>query len=136
MKSANRQFLVKVEGIDGYFATKSGGEVTADSNKVWDGGSLVPDVLTSPAEVGDVTCSRPYDRSRDQPVLDRLILQVGIWRTTVSVTPTDGSLNVMPGTKPRVYSNAALTGVREVEPDASSGDASDLELTFSVGAIS
>jgi hypothetical protein len=135
-KSANRQFLVKVEGIDGFFATKSGGEVTADSSKVWDGGSLKPSVLASPPEVGDVTCSRPYDRTRDQPMLDRLILMVSSWTTTVSVTPTDGALNVIPGTKPRVYSGALLTGVREVEPDASSGDASDLELTFAVEDIS
>jgi hypothetical protein len=135
-KAANRQFLVKVDGIDGYFATKSGGEVTADANKVYDGGSLVPDVLASPAEVGDITVSRPYDPDRDQPVINNALPQVGQWRTTISVTPTYGDLTAVRGVKPRVFSNALLVGLREPEPDASSGDAADLELTFAVGAAS
>ena len=138
MKAANRQFLVKIDGISGswpYWATKSGGEVTSDSNKVWDGGSLVPDVLASPAEVGDITIARPYDPDRDQPIINQLITQVGQWRTTISVQPTYGDLTAAK-VKPRVYSNALLTGVREPEPDASSGDGSDYELTFAIGAVS
>lgn len=137
-KAANRQFLVKIDGISGgwdYWATKSGGEITADSNKVWDGGSLVADVLASPPEVGDLTIARPYDPDRDQQILNQLITQVGQWRTTISVTPTYGDLTAAK-VKPRVYSNVLLTGVREPEPDASSGDASDYELTFAVGSAS
>lgn len=137
-KAANRQFLTKIDGISGgwdYWATKSGGEVTADSNKVWDGGSLIPDVLASPAEVGDLTIARPYDPDRDQPILNQLIQMVGQWRTTVSITPTTGDLRAA-GVKPRVFSNCLLTGVREPEPDASSGDAADYELTFAVGSAS
>lgn len=138
MKAANRQFLVKIDGISGswpYWATKSGGEITADSNKVWDGGSLVPDVLASPAEVGDITIARPYDPDRDHPVINQLITQVGQWRTTISIQPTYGDLTAAK-VKPRVFSNALLTGVREPEPDASSGDAADYELTFAIGAVS
>lgn len=137
-KAANRQFLIKIDGISGgwdYWATKSGGEVTSDSNKVWDGGSLVADVLASPAEVGDLTIARPYDPDRDQNILNNLITQVGQWRTTISITPTYGDLTAAK-VKPRVYSNVLLTGVREPEPDASSGDAADYELTFAVGSIS
>jgi hypothetical protein len=137
-KAANRQFLVKIDGIDGgwpYWATKSGGEVTADSSKVFDGGSLVPDVLASPAEVGDVTIARPYDPDRDQPIINNLKSQVGQWRTTISVTPTYGDLSAA-RVKPDVYSNALLTGMRLPEPDASSGDAADFELTFSVASLS
>lgn len=137
-KAANRQFLTKVDGISGgwdYWATKSGGEVTADSNKVWDGGTLVPDVLASPAEVGDLTVARPFDPDRDQPILNQLISQVGFWRTTVSIQPTYGDLTAA-RVKPRVFSNCLLVGVREPEPDASSGDAADYELTFAVGSAS
>lgn len=137
-KAANRQFLVKIDGATNgweYWATKSGGEVTADSNKVWDGGSLIADVLASPAEVGDLTIARPFDPDRDQPMLNQLILVVGQWRTTISVQPTYADLTAA-RVKPRVFSNSLLTGVREPEPDASSGDASDLELTFAVGSAS
>lgn len=137
-KSANRQFLVSIAGINGYgyWASKSGGEVTADSSKVFDGGTLVPDVLASPPEVGDITITRPYDPERDQPIINMLLGQVGNWRTTISVTPTYGDLSVVRGVKGRTYANCLLTGVREPEPDASSGDASDYELTFAVGSAS
>lgn len=137
-KAANRQFLTKIDGATNgweYWATKSGGEVTADSNKVWDGGSLVADVLASPAEVGDLTIARPFDPDRDQPLLNQLLNLVGQWRTTISVQPTYADLTAA-RVKPRVYSNALLTGIREPEPDASSGDAADFELTFAVGSAS
>lgn len=137
MKAAKRQFLVAVDGINGnrpYFAQKSGGEVTSSATKVWDGGSLTPDVIAAPAEAGDLTLTRPYDPESDQDLLNRLVLLVGQWRTTVSIQPTAGDLSASK-VKPRVYPDALLTGVREPETDASSGDAADYQLTFSVGAI-
>lgn len=134
MKAAQRQFLVTVDGITGTFASKSGGEVTSDATKVWDGGSTQPDVIASPAEVGDLTVTRPYDPERDQDVLNQLVTLVGQWRTTVSTQPLHGDMRAV-SVKPRVYPNALLTGVREPEVDASSGDAADYELTFAVGAV-
>lgn len=135
MKAAQRQFLCTVVGISNTFASKSGGEVTSDATKVWDGGATQPDVIAAPAEVGDITLTRPYDPERDQPILDRLINLVGQWRTTVSVQPLGSDMRVVRGVKPRVYPNALLTGVREPESDASSGDSADYELTFAVGAV-
>jgi hypothetical protein len=132
-KSSARQFLVKVAGIDGYFMTKSGGSISADANKVYDGGSLVPDVLAGPAEADNVTVSRAYDPTRDATLLARLRRDVGRFTTTVSVTPTDRDL-VAVGT-PVVYSNALLVGVTEPDSDASSGDAATYELEFAVGSF-
>lgn len=132
-KSSQRQSLVKVSGIDDYFATKSGGNISADTSKVYDGGSLTPDVLAGPAEADNITVSRPYDLQRDEPVLKRLRRMVGTWTTTVSVTPTDADL-VAVG-QPQVYSNAVLTGLTEPEVDASSGDAKTYELEFAVGSF-
>lgn len=132
-KSAQRQFLVKVGGIDELYASKSGGNISADTNKVYDGGSDVPDVLAGPAEADNITVSRPYDLARDEPVLKRLRKQVGKWRTTISVTPTDGDLIAIGS--PQVYPSALLVGLTEPETDASSGDASTYELEFAVGAF-
>jgi hypothetical protein len=135
-KAAKRQFLTRIDGIAGewpYWANKSGGEVTASSNKVYDGGTLTADVLASPAEVGDLTISRPFDPDRDHDLCTSLIGLVGQWRTTISMQPTYGDLSAA-RVKPRVYSNCLLTGVREPESDASSGDAADFELTFAVGS--
>lgn len=134
MKAAQRQALVKVDGIEGYWATKSGGEISSSANKVYDGGSLRPDVIASPPEVGDITVTRPYDPIRDQEVINQLKARVGQWVTTISVSPTETDLRVAK-VKGDTYPNALLTGLRLPEWDASSGDAADYELTFAVGSI-
>lgn len=128
MKAAQRQFLVKVTGIDGYFSSKSGGDVEGDVTTVYDGGSLKPEKLGGPAAPGQVTVGRPYDPERDAPVLRRLRGIVNRWRTTVSVQPTDGDLT--PIGPPTVYANALLVRVSDPEHDAESGDAARLELVF------
>lgn len=133
MKAAQRQGLVKVSGIDGYFMTKSGGNLSADTTKVYDGGSLTPDVLSSPAEADNVTVSRAYDDARDGNTLKRLRQQVGRLRTTVSVTPTNEDLVAIG--EPTVYPNALLVGLTDLEVDASSGDAQTFELEFAVGTV-
>lgn len=130
MKSSARQFLVKVEGVEGFWAQKEGGNVSADSSKVYDGGSLKPEVITNPAEAEDVTVTRPFDVDRDQDVATRLLPLVGSWETTVSITPTDADL-VAAG-PPRVYPRARLTGVNEPEVDASSGDPAMIGLVFAI----
>lgn len=129
-KSSARQFLVKVEGVDGYWSTKSGGTVTAESTKVYDGGSLKPDIITNPPTAEDVSVTRPYDPQRDDEVIRQLLQLVGSWGTTVSVTPTDADLVAV--APPRVYSDARLVGVVEPEVDSSSGDAAMVGLTFSI----
>jgi len=132
-KSSQRQFLVKVSGIDGYFMTKSGGNISADTTKVYDGGEEVPDVLASPPEADNVTCSRGYDYNRDGALLRSLRRQVGRFSATVSVTPTDRDL--IASGDPTVYPKALLVGLTEPDVDASSGDVSTFELEFAVGAF-
>jgi hypothetical protein len=134
VKAAKRQFLVKVDGIDGYWAGKSGGDITADTNKVYDGGSRRPDVISSPPNADDVVCTRPYDPLRDQVMINQLKERVGTWRTTVSVSPTEADLTVA-RVAGDVYSDALLIGLVSPEVDASSGDAAEVELTFAVGAV-
>jgi hypothetical protein len=134
VKSAARQFLWGVDGISGPFAQKSGGEVTSDATKVRDGGALTADVIAAPPEVGDVTLTRPYDPERDQPIIDVLLTRVGQWRTTITGQPLTADMRAA-RVKPRVYPDALLTGVREPESDADSGDAATYELTFAVPTV-
>jgi hypothetical protein len=131
-KASQRQFLVRVSDIPDYFMTKSGGNITSSANKVYDGGRIDPDVISSPAEAADVTVSRAYDPFRDGPLLADLRRRVGRFRATVSVTPTDEDLSAI-GT-PVVYSSALLIAVNEPDFNAASGDAATFELTFSIGA--
>lgn len=134
MKAAKRQFLVKVDGIDGYWSKKTGAELKSAVNKVYDGGSLVPDVIAAPAEVADIVLARPFDPDRDQAVMNLLKRRVGQWTTTISVTPTEADLTVasVPGD---TYPNALLIALTPPEADASSGDSAEVSLTFSVGSV-
>lgn len=125
-----RQQLVEVEGFPGYFATKEGGEVEAESSQVWDGGVLKPETMAGPATTGNVTVARPYRPAVHGPILKRLAKQVGRYRTTVSVFDTDPDLG--PVGEPVVYANALLVRLARPEADASSSDASTFELEFAV----
>lgn len=130
MKSAQRQFLIKVSGIDGYFTTKSGGGISANTSKAYDGGSLIPDVLSGPAEVENVTVSRAYDYGRDHALIKRLRQKVGSWVTTVTITPTDRDLVAL--ADPTVYSDALLVRLTDPDSDAGSGDIANFELEFAI----
>lgn len=131
MKSAQRQFLVKVTGIRGYFASKTGGNLSSDSSKVYDGGDDQPDVMAGPAEVDNITVSRAYDYERDSEILQSLRERVGRWQTTVSVTPLRRDMTAL--RRPTIYPDAMLVGLTEPEVDASSGDAATYELEFAIG---
>lgn len=129
--SAQRQALIKVEGIDGFFAQKTGGEVGSDTNKGWDGGSRTPQIVAAPPETGDVVVTRPFDPDLHQDLVENLKRRVGTWETTLSITPTYTDLTAAKA-KPTVHPKALLTNVRAPEYDASSGDIADFELTFAV----
>lgn len=132
-KSSQRMFLVKVGGVDGYFQTKTGGDITSEAARVYDGGSNTPDILAAPREIGEITVARAYDRFRDADVLRQLRKLVGEWSTDVSVTDTDEKL-VAYG-KPVTYVNSLLTGLKEIESDSSSGEPTSFELTFTPGDV-
>lgn len=128
--SSARQFLVKVEGVDGYFATKTGGRVAAETTKAYDGGNLKPDLISAPPGAENVTLTRPYKAARDADLIRRLKPLVGSYRTTVSVTPTDASMTAV--APPEVFPDALLVGLGSPEVDASSGDPATAELEFAI----
>lgn len=132
VKSSQRMYLVKVNGIDGYFQTKTGGNIAAETSKVYDGGSLKPDIVAGIPDAEDVTVSRAFEAARDGALLKQLKQRVGSWFTTVSVQPTDATFVAIGD--PTVYANALLKGVNESDVDSSSGDAANYELVFAVGS--
>lgn len=128
MKASQRQFLCSVDGLPDYYATMSGGEVTAETTKVWDGGAARPDILAGPSETSNLVLTRPYDPERDQPLIDRLQKLVGKWATTVTKQPTDADFTGIGS--PTTYPESMLVRVTPPESDASSADASTYELEF------
>lgn len=120
--------------FNGYFAQVSGGEITAAVEKVYDGGARFPETLCAPAEIGDLTITRPYDPDRDGAAIKLLSQQVGAVYYNVSVYDLDCDLRVY-GTE-RVYPNALLVGLTPPEGDASSGASATFSLTFAVSTVS
>lgn len=131
--SAQRQFLVKVSGVDGYFATKTGGRTASEVTREFDGGSLEPEILTGPASTEDITVSRPYKPERDAHLVRLFRPLVGRLRHTVTFQPTDADL-VAVG-KPTVYPGAVLIGVNDPDSDANSGQAARVELTYAIPRV-
>lgn len=133
-KASQRQNLVSVEGVAGYFATKAGGATSAEVTDVYDGGNPVAEKLAGPATTANVTVGRPWDPSRDAAVVRRLRAQVGTFRTTVTVQPTDADL-VPIGGPSAVYAGALLVGVTEPDADAASSASAMIELEFAVESV-
>lgn len=128
MKSAERQSLITVEGLNGYWQSRTGGDFRYTATKEWDGGALTPDVLTGNGDVTDVTVTRLWDDSRDGPLLPWLLQQNGRWDTTISDSQTDA--NLVP-TGDVIQYFGRLTGVTPPQGNSSSSAAKKLTLTFS-----
>jgi len=132
-KQAQRQQLIKVDGIEGYFSAKQGGDQSSATSKVWDGGSLVAEIMSAPPEIANITVSRAYDWDRDGSMLANLRTKIGDWETKISVTYTDR--NLVPVGNPTIYANALLTSIKEPDYAASSAEASTFSLEFAVPAV-
>jgi hypothetical protein len=145
-KQAQRQVVAEIQAsnvagghprgpaFNGYFAQVSGGEITAAVEKVYDGGQRFPETLCAPAEIGDITVTRPYDPDRDGAAIKLLSQQVGAVYYNVNIFDLDCDLKVY-GTE-RVYPNALLVGLTPPEGDASSGASATFSLTFAVSTVS
>lgn len=132
-KSSQRQFLVTVQGIPGTYMSKQGGNIASDVTKAYDGGSSTPDLISAPRDVDNITVSRGFDPQRDGALLRNLRQLVGVFQTTVTVTPTDRDFRAVDS--PIVYSPALLVGLNEPEVAADSGDLATYELVFACGDV-
>lgn len=128
--ATQRQHRTNVDGIPGYWASRTGGEVTAEVTKVWDGGELRPSSLSAPAETGNLVLGRPYYPERHADLRRSMSRQVGRLRTTVTQQDTD--VDLVPIGRPTVWPNALLVRCTPPENDASSSDAGVWELEFAV----
>lgn len=117
-----------------YFSAKTGGGVTAESTKFYDGGSLIPIVTTAPPQTEDVVVTLYYQPRRDYAVLKKLKSLVGSYTDTLNVLDTDAQLNPIPGVPATVYPDAVLTGMSGIDYDANGTEQRSCQLTFAVGA--
>jgi len=132
-KAAAFQFLVKIAGWDGYFVSRTGGETSAPVTKVYDGGAEFPETVAGRKDVSNIVCGRHFDPNRDGPIRAQFKNQVGRFRTTVSVTPTDE--NFIPTGPADVYPDALLSRFGPPTADAESNDPSRYEVEFTVTQV-
>ena len=133
----NRPGHVPGPSFPKYFATVSGGEISAAVEKVYDGNSTFPEVLCAPAEIGDITVSKFYDPDADgaddHDKLTKLRRLVGMTYYDVKIYTLNCELKE-PGSE-RVYANALLVGLTEPDGDASSGAPASFSLTFAISTV-
>lgn len=145
-KATQRQIVAKIDApvptipghangpvFDTYFATVSGGEISASVEKVYDGGAKFPETLCAPSEIGDITVSKFYDPDVDHSRLVSLRQKVGSCYYDVTIFTLDCDLAV-PGSE-RVYPKSLLVGLTEPDGDASSGAPATFSLTFSASSV-
>jgi len=138
LKFAQRQLLAKIkpvlEGVHpdltGYFAQVSGGEITAAVEKLYVGGQQFPELLCAPAETGDITMTRHYDKDLDVTHLGNLRTLVG--RAFYDITIFRLNCDIASGVPDRSYSGALLVGLTEPDGDSSSGAPATFALTFAI----
>ena len=143
-KATQRQIVAEIHPVelpghtkgplfDKYFATVSGGEISASVEKVYDGNSTFPEVLCAPSEIGDITVSKFYDPEIDTTKLNKLRQIVGMAYYDVVIMTLNCDLKE-PGSE-RTYAKCLLVGLSEPDGDASSGAPSAYSLTFSVSSV-
>ena len=144
-KVSQRQIVAEVEAIgtaptpgtnpDGsrYFAQVTGGEITANVEKVYDGGSKFPEVLCAVSEVGDITVTRHYETTRDKTFLNSLRPLIGAAYYNIKFYELDCDL-AAPDTM-RLYTGALCVGLTEPDGDSASGAPAAYSLTFSMGPV-
>lgn len=128
-KSNESHFIVTVGGIPYPFAVKTGGEVSGDVTKVFDGGATAPDLIPGRRLVGDLIISAPYARARDQAQIDRLMSRVLVERQPISIQPTDSDY-IVDG-DPMVYPDCLLMRVTPPNVNAGGSDAATWEMAWS-----
>lgn len=138
--SAKSQHLVTVvewgTGPEDYWAQHSGGEVSSDSQEVWDGGARQPNYIAGRAKTSNLAVTKPYYPGRDGARVREFAARCGSLRTTIIIQDTDPDLVGGVYGPPLVYPNALLIRVKLPESEAGSSDADTIELEFSTPGLS
>lgn len=133
-KSSQSSFLITVAGVPGTFARKSGGVKTGTVSKDRDGGAINPDVMPGFVDISDLTVSRTWRSSRDNPLAKKLMAVVNQLETTVRVQDLTPGKVVIPGTQ--VTYTGLLTSVTPTpDSDANSSSPAEFTLTFSISDV-
>jgi hypothetical protein len=133
-KSAESHFLVFVAGIDTPFATKTGGAVSGDVTRVYDGGAPEADLIPGRRNVDNIVVGRPYARGRDQAIINELTPRVLRERRAITVIPTDADLIADPS-RAITYASCLLMRVTPPAVNAAGTDGAMWEMEWSAPRV-
>lgn len=134
MKINKSQFLVSITGIPGTWSQSTGGGLTAEVTKDYDGGALRPDMIGGKPSADDLELTRAFDPVRDLPLMAKLRKEVGRGRYTISKQSTDANFAKVGA--PITYAGCVLIGMNDPESDAASSDVAQIVLKFATtGAV-
>ena len=130
------------------FAQVSGGEITANVEKIYEGGKLRPTIICAPSEVGDITLTAHYDADTATSTEGNVTTATGIEAKInilrplvgraiydISIQSYDCDLNAPVVGTGRLYKNALLVGLTEPDGDSSSGAPATFAMTFAVSDV-
>lgn len=126
-KASQRHSLVVVQGIPILWRSMSGGGVSGDYSRDYDGGSDTADFIPGYAEAEDIEVTTTVAPRRDLEWIRKVKAQVMKGRFTITRQWTDANWD--PVGEPETYPNCLLTGYSNPEVSASS-DPAELTLTF------
>ena len=126
-KASQRHSLVTIQGIPLIWRSMSGGGVSGDYTRDYDGGSDVADFIPGYAEAEDIEVTCTVAPLRDKEWMDRVKAQVLKGRYTITRQWTDANWD--PVGQPETYPNCLLIGYNNPEVSASA-DPAEFTLTF------
>lgn len=131
--ASESDFLVKVVGIEGLWATRTGGDTPTDVSQVFNGGEDYATPVIGKKKPSNLVLTRPYDPRRDQQLSLELRRRQGSFRRTITQQPTltDGTIVASPTT----WIDCILINVKDPETNSGSSGAAMIELTFTPGRV-
>lgn len=126
-KASQRHSLVTVQGIDIVWRSMSGGGVSSDYSRDYDGGSDTPDFIPGIPEPEDIEVTTTVAPKRDLEWMRQVKALVGRGRFTITRQWTDANWDVIGD--PETYPNCLLIGYSNPEVGQNS-DAAEFTLTF------
>src|SRR5579875_388738 len=132
--SDQRQFLISISGIAGFWNTISGGDPSLSSTQAFDGGNPTPYVIVGNPILGNLTVTRNYSRERDAAISQRLKANLASgnqFNATITQTPTNPGYGTDGSAPDRWFGHlVGLSTPKGTTPSGSSATPAQFSLIF------
>jgi len=129
--ASKRQHSVSIAGLEGVWATATGGVASVDVSEAYNGGARFPDLTQGRVKYSNLTVERPFNPMRDRAMIRFLEANLGTgWSTTI--TDQDLDANDVAIGEPTVFTGCVPVTVTPPEYDTAASDAGMVSLEFRI----